>query len=102
MGQAGRLIIRQAMRDNEYASVGLPRMKKVDGQSDEVIPIACHKETVFDCSIAQLGFVIESVPLYLVHTHDIEAQTSPDLRHRRDKRRWVSKPGWPRLGIGCL
>jgi hypothetical protein len=81
MGQAGRLIIRQAMRDNEHPSVGMPRMKKVDGQFDEVIPIARHQESVFGRSIAQLGFVIEAVSLYLVHTHDIEAQTPTDLRH---------------------
>ena len=83
MGKASRLIIRQAMRDNEYPRVGMPRMKKVDGQFDEVIPIARHKETVFGRSIAQLGFVIASAPLYLVNTHDIEAQTTTDLRHRR-------------------
>jgi hypothetical protein len=83
MGQAGRLIIRQAMRDNEHSSVGMPRVKKVNGQFDEVIPIARHKETVFNRSIAQLGLVIESISLYLVHTHDIEAQTPTDLRHRR-------------------
>jgi hypothetical protein len=28
-----------------------------------------------------LGFVIETVPLYLMDTDDIEAQTAPDLCH---------------------
>jgi hypothetical protein len=82
MGKAGRLIIRQAMRYNEYPSVGMPCVKKVNGQFDEVIPIACHKDTVCGRSIVQLGFVIESISLYLVDTHDIEAQTPTDLRHR--------------------
>jgi hypothetical protein len=82
MGKAGRLIIRQAMRCTEYPSVGMSRVKKVDGQFAEVIPIARHKDTVLGRSIAQLGFVIESIALYLVDTHDIEAQTTPDLRHR--------------------
>jgi hypothetical protein len=81
MSKAGRLIIRQAVRYNEHTSVGMLRVKKVCGQFDEVIPIARHKDTVFRRSISQLGFVIETVSLYLMDTDDIEAQTAPDLRH---------------------
>ena len=81
MSKAGRLIIRQAMRYDEHTSVGMPRVKKVGGQFDEVIPIARHKKTVFRRSILQLGFVIETVSLYLMNADDIKAQTTPDLRH---------------------
>ena len=52
MGKAGRLIIRQAMRDDEHTSVGMPRVKQVDGQFDEVIPIA--RELVAD-ALRELG-----------------------------------------------
>jgi hypothetical protein len=83
VSKAGRLMIWQAMRDNEHPSVDMPRMKKVDGQFDEVIPIARHKKSVFGRSIAQVGFIIEAMPLDLVHTHDIEVQAPTDLRHRR-------------------
>jgi hypothetical protein len=82
MSKAGRLIVRQAVRYDEHTSVGMPRVKKVGGQFAEVIPIARHKDTVFCRSIIlQLGFVIETVSLYLMDTDDIEAQTAPDLRH---------------------
>ena len=81
MSQAGRLMIREAVRDDEHTSVGMPRVKKVDGQFDEVIPIARHKDTMFHRRIAQLRFVIKTVALDLVDTDDIEAQTAPDLRH---------------------
>jgi hypothetical protein len=81
MGKEGRLIIRETVRYDEDPSVGMRRVKKVDGQFDEVIPIARHKDTVFHCSVLQLGFVIETVPLYLMDTDDIEAQTAPDLCH---------------------
>ena len=81
MSKAGRLIIREAVRYNEHTSMGMPRVKKVGGQFDEVIPIACHKNTVFRRGILQLGFVIETVSLYLMNADDIEAQTAPDLRH---------------------
>jgi hypothetical protein len=81
MSKAGRLIIREAVRYDEHTSVGMPRVKKVDGQFDEVIPIARHKDTMFRRSIAQLGFVIKTVALDLVDTDDIEAQTAPDLCH---------------------
>ena len=83
MRKAGRLIIREAVRYNEHPSVGTPRVKKVDGQFDEVISIARHKDTMFRRSILQLGFVIEPVALYLMDTDDIEAQPAPDLRHSR-------------------
>jgi energy-converting hydrogenase Eha subunit F len=81
MSKAGRLIIREAVRYDEYTSVGMPSVKKVGGQFDEVIPIARHKDTVFRCSILQLGFIIETVSLYLMDTEDIEAQTAPNRRH---------------------
>jgi hypothetical protein len=63
MSKAGGLIIREAVRYDEHPSVGMPRVKKVDGQFDEVIPIARHKDTMFHRSILQLGFVIETVAL---------------------------------------
>ena len=75
------MMIREAVRDDEHTSVGMPRVKKVDGQFDEVIPIARHKETMFHRRIAQLRFVIKTVALELVDTDDIEPQTAPDLRH---------------------
>jgi hypothetical protein len=81
MSKAGRLMIREAVRYDEHTRVGMPRVKKVDGQFDEVIPIARYQETMFHRSIAQLGFVIETVALSLVDTDDLEAQTAPDLRH---------------------
>ena len=61
--------------------MGMPRVKKVDGQFDEVIPIARHKDTMFRRSMLQLGLVIKTVALYLMDTDDTEAQTAPDLRH---------------------
>jgi hypothetical protein len=81
MGQAGGLIIREAMRDDEDTRVGMSRMIKVDGQFDKVIAIARHKEPVFGGSIAQLGLISVPVPMDLVDTHDIEAQTTTNLRH---------------------
>jgi hypothetical protein len=82
MSKAGRLIIREAVRYDEHTSVGIPRVKKVSGQFDEVIPIARHRDTVCRRRISQLGFVIETVALSLMVTDDLEAQTAPDLRHR--------------------
>jgi hypothetical protein len=83
MGQASGLIIRKAMRDDEYTRMGLCRPIKVDGQLDEIIAIARDKEPVFGSRIAQLGFVRVPAPLDLVDTHDIEPQTTTDLRHSR-------------------
>jgi len=81
MGQASGLIIRKAMWDDEHTRVGMSRMIKVDGQFDEIIAIARDKEPVFGSRIAQLGFVRVPAPLDLVDTHDIEPQTTTDLRH---------------------
>jgi hypothetical protein len=81
MGQASGLIIRKAMRDDEHTGVGMSRMIKVDGQFDEIIAIARDKEPVFGSRIAQLGFVSVAAPLDLVDTHDIEPQTTTELRH---------------------
>ncbi|ETW95520.1 MAG: hypothetical protein ETSY2_47990 [Candidatus Entotheonella gemina] len=52
--------------------MNMPYLKEVDSQFDEVIPITRHKDTIVSRSIVQLGVVIESVPLNLVHTNDIE------------------------------
>ena len=81
ISQAGGLMIRKAVWYGEHTSMGMPRMKIVDGQFDEVIPIARHKDTMFRRSIAQLRCVIKTVALYLMNTDDIEAQTAPDLCH---------------------
>ena len=81
MGKMGRSIIREAMRYDEHTCVSIPGVKKVDGQFDEVIPIARHKDTVFGRSISQLGVVIESLPMDLVDTNDIKVQTATNFRY---------------------
>ncbi|MEE8264456.1 MAG: hypothetical protein V3R40_04285 [Gammaproteobacteria bacterium] len=63
--------------------MSIPGVKKVDGQFDEVIPIARHKDTVFGRSISQLGVVIESLPMDLVDTNDIKVQTATNFRYGR-------------------
>ena len=79
MSKAGGLIIREAVRYDEHPSVGMPRVKKVDGQFDEVIPIARHKDTMFHRSILQLGFVIETVARKFRKTGPLTATTFSPL-----------------------
>jgi hypothetical protein len=81
MGQASGLSIRQARRDDEHTRVGLAHLIKVDGQFDEIIAIVRDEEPVFGSGIAQLGFVGVPAPLDLVNAHNLEPQTTTDLRH---------------------
>ncbi len=72
MGKQSRLIVWQAVGDDEYAGVRIASVEETDSQLDEVISIAGHKDTTVARCIPQLRFVIKALALYLMHTDDIE------------------------------
>ncbi len=72
MGKQSRLIIWQAMRDDECAGMRIASLEESDCQLDEVVSIAGHKDTAIARCISQLRFVIKTVALYLMYTDDIE------------------------------